>query len=110
MWTERIEMGKRINLDSSRIQKMYLSGMTMKSISNTVGCSIAAINRVLRELNVEKRPRGVKYSNSERDTKIIKLIEEGELTYAEIGKMFGISRQRTCEIYRRRGSRGAREA
>jgi hypothetical protein len=45
---------------------------------------------------------------SERDREMVRLYEAGELTLAEIGQRFGVSRQRVHQVLRRAGVRTRR--
>ena len=70
------------HIDPARIVRMYRSGVKVKSIAETFGCSLKTVNNIARSAGCERR-----YESSDLD-EILCLLEQG-LTFEQVSLNVG---------------------
>ena len=81
------------HINPARIVRMYRSGVKVKSIAETFGCSLKTVNNIARSAGCERR-----YESSDLD-EILSLLEQG-LTFKQVSLNIG---HRMEYISRKRG-------
>ena len=82
-------------MTDGELRKMYEGGMTLRQIQAETDVSVSAARRAILRAGGKMRPRGTPVSV--RRVEIVRLRDEG-LSYAEVGRRVGVSRQRVWAV------------
>ena len=114
-----LRKGPRRTKRDDRIVELYSTGITASEVGKQMGMSTARVLDILRDRGIElRKPKGsyphhlVKLAKKNEDRKrtaqIVRMRAAGA-DYTEIGRRFGVSRQRIQQIVARQASRRVSE-
>ena len=82
-------------MTDGELREVYESGMTLRQIQAEMGMPVSTARRSILQAGGTMRPRGSPVSV--RRVEIVRLRDEG-LSYAEVGRRVGVSRQRVWAV------------